>query len=106
VSTGTNEFHVTNEYFVPVFRNRDYRYRAVHFNTMYAIAYAGFGNAAFTTSDVFKSRDFAVDAGLGTEMAMTIRDFDVLLSVLFAHTIRAPDERKGNKVQFSIHTAR
>jgi hypothetical protein len=106
VSSGTNEFHVTNEYFVPVFRNRDYRYRAVHFNTMYAIAYTGFGNAAFTTSDVFKSRDFAVDAGLGTEMAMTIRDFDVLLSVLFAHTIRAPDERKGNKVQFSIHTAR
>lgn len=106
VSTGTNEFHMTNELFVPVFRNRDYRYHAVHFNTMYAIGYTGFGNAAFATKDVFRTRDFAVDAGLGTELAMTVRDFDVLVSVLFAHTFRAPEERKGNKVQFSIHTAR
>jgi hypothetical protein len=106
VSAGTNEFHVTNEYFVPVFRNRDFRYRTVHFNTMYAIGYTGFGNAAFTTREVFKTRDFAVDAGLGTEMALSVRDFDVLLSVLYAHTFRAPEERKGNKVQFSIHTIR
>ncbi|MEA2240067.1 MAG: hypothetical protein QOC81_4791 [Thermoanaerobaculia bacterium] len=106
VSAGTTEFHVTNEYFIPVFRNRDYRFRAVHFNTMYAIAYTGFGNVAFATRDLFKTRDFAVDAGLGTEMALTVRDFDVLLSVLYAHTFRAPEERKGNKVQFSIHTVR
>jgi hypothetical protein len=104
VSDGTNEFHMTNEYFVPVFRNRDYRYRALHFNTAYAIAYSGFGNAAFAYRDVFKTRDFAVDAGLGTEMQLTVRDYEVLVSVLFAHTIRAPQERKSNKVQFTIHT--
>jgi hypothetical protein len=104
VSDGTNEFHMTNEYFVPVFRNRDYRYRALHFNTAYAIAYSGFGNAAFAYRDVFKTRDFAVDAGLGTEMQLTVRDFEVLVSVLFAHTIRAPSERKSNKVQFTVHT--
>jgi hypothetical protein len=106
VSDGTNEFHMTNEYFVPVFRNRDYRYREVHFNTAYAIAYAGFGNAAFAYQDVLKTRDFAVDAGLGTEMQLTVRDYEVLLSVLFAHTIRAPAERKSNKVQFTLHTVR
>jgi hypothetical protein len=106
VSAGTTEFHVTNEYFVPVFRNRDFRFRALHFNTMYAIAYTGFGNVAFATRDLFKTRDFAVDAGLGTEMAITVRDFEVLVSVLYAHTFRAPEERKGNKVQFSIHTVR
>jgi hypothetical protein len=106
VSDGTNEFHVTNEYFVPVFRNRDFRYRALHFNTAYAIAYAGFGNAAFEYRDVFRTRDFAVDAGLGTEMQMTVRDFDILLSILYAHTIRGPEERKSNKVQFTIHTVR
>jgi hypothetical protein len=106
VSSGTNEFHVTNEYFVPVFRNRDYRYRAVHFNTAYAIAYTGFGNAAFAYRDIFRTRDFAVDAGLGTEMQMTVRDFEVLLSVLYAHTIRGPEARKSNKVQFTIHTVR
>jgi hypothetical protein len=106
VSVGTNEFHVTNEYFVPVFRNRDYRLGSVHFNTAYAIAYAGAGNAGFQYRDLVRTRDFAVDAGLGTETSLTIRDFEVLLSVLFAHTIRAPDARKSNKVQFSIHTVR
>jgi len=106
VSAGTNEIHMTNEYFVPVFRNRDFRLSALHFNTAYAIAYMGVGNVSFATRDLIKTRDFAVDAGLGTEMAMTVRDFDVLLSVVFAHTLRAPEERKGNKVQFSIHTVR
>jgi hypothetical protein len=106
VSTGTNELHMTNEFFVPMFRNRDFRFRALHFNTAYAIAYAGVGNASFAARDLVKTRDFAYDAGLGTEMALTVRDFEVLLSVLYAHTIRAPEERKGNKVQFSIHTVR
>lgn len=106
VSNGTDEFHVTNEYFVPVFRNRDYRFRELHFTTVYAIGYTGFGNVAFASRDLFRTRDFAVDAGIGTETALTVRDFDVLVSILYAHTFRAPEERKGNKVQFSIHTVR
>jgi hypothetical protein len=106
VSVGTNEFHLTNEYFIPVFRNRDYRLGSVHFNTAYAIAYVGAGNAGFEYRDIARTRDFAVDAGIGTETALTIRDFEVLLSVLYSHTFRAPDARKGNGVQFSIHTVR
>ncbi len=106
VSSGTNEIHMTNEYFVPLFRNRDYRYRQVHFNTVYAIAYAGVGNAGFGYRDLYWTKDFAVDAGLGTEMALTVRDYQVLVAVLFAHTLRAPDQRKSNKVQFSVHTSR
>jgi len=39
-------------------------------------------------------------------MQLTVRDFDVLLSILYAHTIRGPEERKSNKIQFTIHTAR
>src|SRR5438270_2175824 len=65
VSVGTNEFHLTNEYFVPVFRNRDFRLGAVHFNTAYAIAYVGTGNAGFEYRDIARTRDFAVAAGLG-----------------------------------------
>ncbi|MGA8806850.1 MAG: hypothetical protein WB973_03160 [Thermoanaerobaculia bacterium] len=106
VSVGTNELHLTNEYFIPVFRNRDFRVGAAHFNTAYAIVYAGAGNAGFAYRDLARTRDFAIDAGLGTETALTIRDFEVLLSVLFAHTIKAPDARKSNKIQFSIHTVR
>ena len=37
---------------------------------------------------------------------LTVRDFEVLVSILYAHTFHAPEERKGNKVQFSIHTVR
>ena len=66
----------------------------------------GTGNAGFEYRDLARTRDFAVDAGLGTETALTIRDFEVLLSVLVAHTIRGPEARKSNKVQFSIHTVR
>ena len=106
VSSGTSEWHMTNEYFVPVFRNRDYRFHALHFNTAYAIAYTGVGNAGFAYRDLFKTRDFAVDGGVGTETALTVHDFEVLVSILFAHTFRAPELRKSNRVQFSIHTVR
>jgi len=106
VSTGTNELHVTNEYFVPIFRNRDFRFRALHFNTAYAIGYMGAGNVSFESRDLFRTRDFAVDAGLGTEMALTVRDFEVLLSVIYAHTFHGPEDRRGDRVQFSIHTVR
>jgi hypothetical protein len=105
-ASGTHELHVTNEYFVPLFRNRDYTTGPVHWNTAYAIAYAGTGNVGFETRDLLRTRDFAIDAGLGSELALTVRDFDVLLSFVFAHTIRGPEARKGDKIQFSIHTVR
>ena len=78
----------------------------MHFNTAYAIGYMGAGNVGFKSRDLFRTRDFAVDAGLGTEMALTVRDFEVLLSIVYAHTFRAPEARKGDRVQFSIHTVR
>jgi hypothetical protein len=104
---GTNEIHVTGEYFVPIFRNRDYRLLALHWNTLYGIGYAGVGNVGFDFTDLAKVKDFAADAGLGIESSIAIRDFDVILSVLFAKTIRAElPEMKGNKVQVSIRTVR
>ena len=53
-----------------------------------------------------RTRDFAYDAGLGTETSITIRDFNVLLSVLYAKTLHGPNEIKGSKVLFSIRTVR
>ena len=98
-SAGTNELHITNEYFVPVFRNRDYRTYALHWNTLYGIGYAGVGNVGYSYSAPVKFRDYAVDAGLGTEASVTIRDFDVFLSVLFAHTFKADaGQSRGSKV--------
>jgi hypothetical protein len=97
---------MTNEYFVPIFRNRDYQSWALHWNTMYGIGYLGFGEAAFTIRDAFKPNDYVVDAGLGTETSLHVRDYEVLLSVVYAHTLHAPDELRGGKVRFSIRTVR
>jgi hypothetical protein len=106
LGTALNEFHMTNEYFVPVFRNRDYKTWIMHWNTLYAIGYAGVGNVGYRIGDIAKVKDFAADAGLGAEASIAIRDFDVLLSVIAAHTIRAPESLKGNSVKFSIRTIR
>ena len=51
-------------------------------------------------------KDYVLDAGLGSEMALTIRDFNVLLSVIYAHTVHSPNEIKGSKVLLSIRTIR
>jgi len=115
-SEGTHEFHVTNEYFFPVFRNRDFRTFLLHWNTMYGIGYLGAGAVGYNYGDIGKSNSSVVDAGLGTEMSLSLRDFDVLLSVLFAHTLRAPGcaspkptecrDLKNGRFLFSIRTVR
>jgi hypothetical protein len=51
-----------------------------------------------------KVKDYVVDAGLGSEMALVFRDFDVLISVIYAHTVHSPNEIKGSKVLLSIRT--
>ena len=96
-SAGTSEFHVTNEYFLPIFRNRDYRTFSMHWNTLYGIGYVGAGNVGYRFTDAARVHDYVVDAGLGTEASITIRDFDVLLSILYAHTVRGPEELKGSR---------
>jgi hypothetical protein len=106
LGAGTNEIHLINEYFTPVFRNRNYRKWGMNWNTLYAIGYVGTGNVGFEFRDLTKVNDFAVDAGLGTEASIGIRDFNVLLSVLYARTVRDIDGLKGSKVRFSIRTVR
>jgi hypothetical protein len=105
-SAGTNEIHITNEYFVPVFRNRDYRTFVMHWNTLYGIGYLGVGNVGYRFTDIPRVRDYAVDAGIGTEASVSIRNYEVLLSVVYAHTVRAPEDIKGSKVRLSIRTVR
>lgn len=105
-ASGTNEIHMTNEYFVPIFRNRDFRTWLMHWNTLYGIGYVGAGTATFRAHDLTKTENFVYDAGLGTEASLRIRDFDVLFSVIYAHTFHAPGDMRGNKVRFSIRTIR
>jgi hypothetical protein len=106
LGAGTNEIHMTNEYFVPVFRNRNYRKWGMNWNTLYAIGYMGAGNVGFEVGDLGRVKNFAVDAGLGAEASVGVRDFNVLLSVLYARTVREMNGLKGSKVSFSIRTVR
>lgn len=106
-SIGTHEVHLTNELFVPIFRNRDYRIGAVHWNTLYGVGYLGAGTVAFTTDQLTDSKRIVVDAGIGTESAITYRDWDVYLSVVYAHPLRRPDDiEKTNGFRFAIRTVR
>jgi hypothetical protein len=100
-SAGTNEVHITNEYFVPVFRNRDYRTYALHWNTLYGIGYLGAGVVS-----IAGTQRHTIDAGLGTEASFTVRDFDVLLSVLYARPVNPDAGLKRSKIRFSIRTIR
>jgi hypothetical protein len=103
---GTQEVHETNEYFVPLFRNRNFNTFGAHWNTMYGVAYAGAGSVGFDYRDIAKSKSTVVDAGLGFESALTVREYDVILSVLYAHTVHAPDGLKGGVLRFFIRTSR
>lgn len=104
---GTHEVHLTNELFVPVFRNKDHRLGALHWNTLYAIGYVGVGVAGFTTDQITDTNRLVADVGIGTEHAITYRDWDIFLSVLAAYTAVSPEEiGNGTKVRFSIRTVR
>ncbi len=106
-SIGTHEVHLTNEVFIPIFRNRDYRMGALHWNTLYGIGYVGAGTVGFTFEDLTDTSRGVVDAGIGTESAMSWGDYDIFLSVLVAHTVVEPDTIDGGtKVRFSIRTVR
>lgn len=106
IGTGTNEIHLTNEYFFPVFRNRNFHKLGMTWQTLYGIGYVGAGNVGFEYRDLVRARDFAADAGLGFEASLGIRDFNVLFSVLYARTVRDVGDLGGNKVRFSIRTVR
>ncbi|HEX6160337.1 MAG TPA: hypothetical protein VF111_09245 [Thermoanaerobaculia bacterium] len=103
---GSNEVHLTNELFVPIFRNRNFRTGAVYWNTMYGIGYVGMGTVGFEYDDITDTDRFVVDAGLGTEMALAFRDYDIYLSVVAANTLKAPKTLEGFEVRFSIRTVR
>jgi hypothetical protein len=103
-SIGTQEIHLTNELFVPIFRNRSYKVGPLYWNTLYGIGYVGVGAVGFKTGDL---SDPVMDAGIGTESAITFGDYDVYLSILAAHTFEGPDSiNRGTKVRFAIRTVR
>lgn len=101
---GSEQIHLTNEYFVPIFRDRKSRRLGAEWNDFYAIVYTGVGSIAFAAGDLVD--DYVVDAGLGFEAALRIRDYDVILSAVFAKTVVAPSALEGDEFLFSVRTRR
>ncbi len=106
-AVGVHEIHLTNELFVPIFRNRDYRVGPLHWNTLYGIGYLGVGTVGFMADQITDTKRIVVDAGVGTESAITFQDWDVFLSVIYAHPVRRPDDiDRGRGLRFAVRTVR
>ena len=103
---GTDEIHFTNEFFYPVFRNRDYRTLGATFTNMFAIGYVGLGTIGFDHDALVKVDDFAIDAGIGFETSAFVRDTEVFITAVYAQTLISPDEWKGDEFRFSVRTSR
>lgn len=104
---GTQEIHLTNELFVPIFRNRDYDIGPLSWNTLYGIGYLGAGVVGFDFEDLTNTSNAVVDVGIGTESAITYQDWEIYLSVIAAHPVVQPDGLDGGtKIRFAVRTVR
>jgi len=104
---GSDEIHLTGEYFVPIFRNRDYQTWVLHWTTLYGIGYLGAGNLGFDPEVLTKVGDYVVDAGVGVEAALAVRDLDVLLTVVYARPFTGVERlRGGGEIRFAVRTSR
>ncbi|MBW3672078.1 MAG: hypothetical protein KY432_10465 [Acidobacteria bacterium] len=103
---GADEIHLSNEFFYPIFRNRDYETWWLSWNNLYGIAYVGSGSVGFG-ADTFSELDgYAVDAGLGFEASLTFRDYEIFLSAVYARTVAGPEILENDEIRFSARTIR
>lgn len=103
---GTDEVHLTNEFFFPVFRHRDYRWLGARWSNLYAIGYTGVGSVGFGSEAFTELDDYVVDAGTGFEATFAVRNFEVFMSAVYAHTVTAPPEIEGGELRFAVRTSR
>ena len=96
----SDEIHLTNEFFYPIFRNRDYRFLGANFTNFFVIGYTGVGAGGY--DDI----DFAADAGAGFETSFFVRDYEVFLNAVYAQTLSAPAAWEGDEIRVSARTSR
>jgi hypothetical protein len=103
---GTEEAHVANELFYPIFRNQERRFLRATWTNLYGIGYSGAGAVGFSASELARNENLVVDAGLGFEASLRVREYDVYLTAVYAHTVKAPPEIEGGEIRFSVRTNR
>jgi hypothetical protein len=110
-SRGTEEVHLSNELFAPVFRNRGYRTGSLTWTNLYGIVYAGAGSVGFDSDEAellsgYKFGDLVIDAGLGFEASVELRDSEFLVSAIYARTVQSPEGLESNELRFAVRTKR
>jgi hypothetical protein len=103
---GTDEIHGTVEYLYPIFRNREYRKMGARFSDLFVIAYSGAGIATYGTSSITETDPWIVDVGLGFETSLRIRNYDIILSAIYATPVVKPDGVEGGELLVSARTSR
>ncbi len=103
---GTDEIHGTLEYLYPIFRNREYRKLGARFTDLFLIGYTGAGIAAYGTSGITETDQWIVDAGFGFETGLRIRNYDIILSAIYAAPVVKPDGVDGGEFLVSARTSR
>ena len=84
---GTDEVHLTLEGFVPVFVARNAEFLKASWDTLYAVAYAGAGNAGMGREVYTRLGDFRYDAGIGFEVSLRVLRYRVFVSALAARSL-------------------
>jgi hypothetical protein len=103
---GTDEIHATAEYLYPIFRNREYRKLGARFSDLFAIVYSGAGASAFSSSDIVETDRWIVDVGLGFEVGLRVRNYDIILAAVYATPVVKPDGIEGGEFLLSARTSR
>lgn len=103
---GTDEWHLTGEYFVPVFRNKEYKTGIFYWNNLYGIGYLGAGALGLEFGDLVNEDRFAADGGLGFEVNFNARNYELFLTAVYAQTFQAPVDLEGSEVRVSVRTSR
>lgn len=84
---GTDELHATVEAFVPVFVARNAEFLKASWDTLYAVAYVGTGNAGFGRLVYTRLGDWHEDAGIGFEVSFRVLRYKVFASALAAREL-------------------
>ncbi|MDX1584169.1 MAG: hypothetical protein R3338_11285, partial [Thermoanaerobaculia bacterium] len=103
---GTDEIHLSNEFFYPIFLNRAHRTWRLTWNNMYGIVYAGGGSLGFGSETFTEIGEYVYDAGLGIESSLTFRDYEIFLTAIYARTLGGPDLFENDEIRFSARTRR
>lgn len=87
---GTDEIHATTELSLPVFVGSRAEFLKASWDTLYAVFYAGTGNAGVGREVYTRFADWRLDAGAGFEVTFRISRYRVFASVLAARELGRP----------------